>query len=79
MTTYSVCNTSFSCIDIPNVVLHISLVYVYKHLTKVTKVLLWLMCFLWLTGVPNLSNGACVGPTFEIYVTAKVPFPTLGS
>jgi hypothetical protein len=72
--TYGVCNRSLGCIDILNALLHIPQVYVYKHLTQVTNLLLWLICFLWLPSFPNHSNGASVGPTFEICVAAKYSY-----
>jgi hypothetical protein len=52
-------------------------VYMCIHLTKVKKLLLWLMCFLWLQSVQDHSNGASVVPNLEICVSeSSVTNPT---
>jgi len=42
-------NKSLSCKDILNDLLHTSQMLEYVHLMKVKNILLWLMCFLWLS------------------------------
>jgi len=46
--TYGVCKRALGYIIILKALLHMSQVYEYEHLTKLTNMLLWLIFFLWL-------------------------------
>jgi hypothetical protein len=77
--TYGVCDRLLGYIEILNVLLHTSQVYVYVHLTNTINFFLQLMCFLWVPSLPYFSIGCSVGQTCEICVSAKIPSQILGS
>ena len=55
--------------------LHTSQVYEYIQRTKITNLLLWLMCFRWLPSLPHFFIGGVVGPTFcSLMYLPKYPY-----
>ena len=60
----AVCVVELGLHQYSQALLHTSQVYEYVHRTKVTNLLPWLMCFLWMPSLPHFFIGAVFGPTF---------------